>query len=44
VLEIGSPAGTTVGTSAAPADAEAASLAHALVGQKSAPEPEKTPT
>lgn len=44
VLEIGGPAGTTVGTSAAPVDAEAASLAHALVGQKSAPEPERAPT
>jgi hypothetical protein len=42
VLEIGSPAGTTLGRGAFPADAEAAALAQALAGQQAEPEPEKT--
>jgi hypothetical protein len=44
VLEVGSSAGTIVGPSTAPVEAEAASLARALTEQKPAAEPEKTPT
>src|SRR4029077_18877615 len=43
VLEVGNPAGTTIGRSAAPVEAEAVSLAHAPVEQKPAQEQEKTP-
>jgi hypothetical protein len=43
VLEVGGPAGTTIGQSTAPAEAEAASLARALAERKPATEPAKAP-